>query len=411
MVGGRLANGGTQTEACASAPATGVVLPRIRRHAGELVPVLVPELRVNPLPNPPPQGGREQRRTAIRLQSTLACTALLFGLAAGCGTTRMTDTQRTATEQLLVSKAIDQAVMEVDFSELTGKPVFFDTQYLDGAVDRGYLVSSLRQQLLFRGCLLQEDRNKATYVVEVRSGGIGTDRHALLVGIPQMNVPAFMPGQPSQIPEIPLAKKTDQEGVAKLAIFAYNRLTGQLVWQSGVVKATSTSKDTWVFGAGPFQQGSIRSGTELAGEPLPRLFEKGDATGEVAPAVAKGAVWPEPATDSKRLAYLLANAPANVRSIETGATGVDPLADMGGLNQGHWPWNSIVTEEAAAPVSPPTPSTKAPAPSPPPNVQAQLETEPSGIVTSGLGTKPGNPLAETEPRIILDFAGGTKPES
>jgi hypothetical protein len=330
----------------------------------------------------------------------------------------MTDTQRTATEQLLVSKAIDQAVMEVDFSELAGKPVFFDTQYLDGAVDRGYLVSSLRQQLLFRGCLLQDDRNKATYVVEVRSGGIGTDRHALLVGIPQMNVPAFMPGQPSQIPEIPLAKKTDQEGVAKLAIFAYNRLTGQLVWQSGVVKATSTSKDTWVFGAGPFQQGTIRSGTELAGEPLPRLFEKEEAAGEAAPAVAKGAVWPEhagPATDSKRLAYLLANAPANVRSIDAGTPGLDPGADFGGLSPGRWPWNSIGTDEApalvspTAPVSSPAPATKAP-PSPP-NVQAQLETEPSGILTSGLGTKPGNPLAETEPRSILDFAGGTKPEN
>jgi hypothetical protein len=372
MVRCAFANGGTKTEAYARAPATGGVLPR------------------------------------------LACTALLLGMAAGCGTTRMTDTQRTATEQLLVSKAIDQAVMEVDFSELTGKPVFFDTQYLDGAVDRGYLVSSLRQQLLFRGCLLQEDRNKAAYVVEVRSGGIGTDRHALLVGIPQMNVPAFMPGQPSQIPEIPLAKKTDQEGVAKLAIFAYNRLTGQLVWQSGVVKATSTSKDTWVFGAGPFQQGTIRSGTELAGEPLPRLFEKEDAPSEATPAVAKGAVWPEhagPATDSKRLAYLLANAPANVRSIDAGAAGVDPLADIGGLSQGRWPWNSIVTEEVTAPASSPAPATRAPPAPPPPNVQAQLETEPSGILTSGLGTKPGNPLAETEPRSILDFAGGTKPEN
>jgi hypothetical protein len=350
----------------------------------------------------------------------LACAALLLGMAAGCGTTRMTDTQRTATEQLLVSKAIDQAVMEVDFSELAGKPVFFDTQYLDGAVDRGYLVSSLRQQLLFRGCLLQDDRNKATYVVEVRSGGIGTDRHALLVGIPQMNVPAFMPGQPSQIPEIPLAKKTDQEGVAKLAIFAYNRLTGQLVWQSGVVKATSTSKDTWVFGAGPFQQGTIRSGTELAGEPLPRLFEKEEAPSEAAPAVAKGAVWPEragPATDSKRLAYLLANAPANVRSTDAGTPGVDLGADFGGLSQGRWPWNSIVTDEIpalaspAAPASSPAPATKAPPGPPPPNVQVQLETEPSGILTSGLGTKPGNPLAETEPRSILDFAGGTKPEN
>jgi len=97
----------------------------------------------------------------------------------------MTDTLRTATEQLLVSNAIDQAVSEMDFRALSGKTVFFDPQFLDGTVDRGYLVSSIRQQLLACGCLLQDDRTKADYVVEVRSGGVGTDRHALLVGVPQ----------------------------------------------------------------------------------------------------------------------------------------------------------------------------------------------------------------------------------
>ena len=101
--------------------------------------------------------------------------ASLLGLLAGCGTTRLTDTQRTGTEQLLVSNAVDQAISQLDFSQLAGKSVFFDAQYLDGTVDRGYLVSSLRQQLLASGCTLQEERAKATYVVEARSGGLGTE--------------------------------------------------------------------------------------------------------------------------------------------------------------------------------------------------------------------------------------------
>src|SRR5947209_7367629 len=183
---------------------------------------------------PLPQARVQQRLRHIRPVCALRlAVAGVLGLAAGCGTTRMTDTQRTATEQLLVSNAIDQAVSELDFRELAGKTVFFDPQYLEGVVDRGYLVSSLRQQLLASGCVLQDERARANYVVEVRAGGVGTDRHALLVGIPQMNVPTFVPGQPSQIPEIPFAKKTDQEGVAKIAVFAYNRQTGQPVWQSG----------------------------------------------------------------------------------------------------------------------------------------------------------------------------------
>src|SRR5947209_751556 len=157
-------------------------------------------------------------------------------LALGCGTTRMTDTQRTATEQLLISNAVDQAVSHLDFHCLAGKTVYLDPQYLDGCVDRGYLISSLRQHLLACGCSLQEDRTKASYVVEARSGGVGTDRHSVLIGVPQLTVPTFVPGQPSQIPEIPFAKKTDQNGVAKIAVFAYNRVSGQPVWQSGVIE-------------------------------------------------------------------------------------------------------------------------------------------------------------------------------
>ena len=42
----------------------------------------------------------------------------------------MTDTQRTATEQLLISNAVDQAVSHLDFRKLSGQPVYLDAQYL-----------------------------------------------------------------------------------------------------------------------------------------------------------------------------------------------------------------------------------------------------------------------------------------
>jgi hypothetical protein len=226
--------------------------------------------------------------------------------AAGCGTTRVSDTQRTATEQLLVSNAVDQAVSQLDFRVLAGKPVYFDAQYLAGSIDRGYVVSSLRQHLLASGCILQEDRPQATYVVEARSGGIGTDRHQVLIGVPEMNVPSLLPGQPTLIPEIPLAKRTDQKGVAKLAVFAYNRRTGRPVWQSGVVRMVSTSKDTWLLGAGPFRQGTIGEGTEFAGEPvripqIPFALLGGKAPGGTQPLpaieVTRAASWTEPPPD------------------------------------------------------------------------------------------------------------------
>jgi hypothetical protein len=243
------------------------------------------------------------------------CGAIIFlGSLMGCGTTRMTDTQRTATEQLLISNAVDQTVSQLDFRFLAGKSVYLDPQYLDNVADRGYLVSSLRQQLLACGCILQEDRPKATYVVEPRSGSTGTDRHSLLVGVPQMTVPTFVPGQPSQIPEIPLAKKTDQQGVSKIAVFAYNRVTGERLWQSGTIEAISTARDTWVLGAGPFRKGTILQGTEFAGEqiPVPRLGEKQAQDAETrAPVVpvTMASIWPESPMARSALSSLIMPVP------------------------------------------------------------------------------------------------------
>lgn len=190
---------------------------------------------------------------------------------AGCGTTRVTDTQRAASEMMLISHAIDTTVAKLDFSALNGKTVFLDVQYLDEVVDKGYLISSIRQHLLAHGALLQEKRDQALYVVEPRSGAIGTDKHSLLVGTPALSLPSILPGMPTSIPEIALVKNTDQKGVAKIAVFAYNRVTGRALWQSGTREAESNLKDRWVFGAGPYTTGSIRPKPQFAGEDIPSI--------------------------------------------------------------------------------------------------------------------------------------------
>jgi hypothetical protein len=323
----------------------------------------------------------EQR--AARLLAVLPSPFLLsVALAAGCGTTRMTDTQRTATEQLLVSNAIDQAVGQLDVRPLAGKPVYFDPQYLDGTVDRGYLISSLRQHLLANGCQLLEERSRAAYVVEARSGGVGTDRHSLLVGIPQTTVPAILPGQPTQIPEIPFAKKTDQNGVAKVALFAYNRQTGQPVWQSGLVQSLSTSRDMWVLGTGPFENGTIRKGTEFAGEPipLPHLPGHDPAAAPQPPLMplTQAAAWPErprPATGAgdKQPSRVEVVVPPSLAS----AAGTLIQAFTSGAAKGD-------------PAPPPKPSGSSTSRPDGANAGGMAETQPRQVMTSGLGAGSGD---------------------
>jgi hypothetical protein len=195
--------------------------------------------------------------------------ALALLAAGGCGTVKTTGTARSGTEQLLLTDAWDSALQKVDFRPMTGVPVYLDTTNVS-AVDQGWVVSSLRQALLTQGVLLRDKPEKAQWIVEARVGAYGTDEQNWLLGIPQLSIPPTVTGVPQgTIPELPLVKKSDQQGVAKLALFAYDRTSGQLVWSSGTMLAVATAKDVYVGGLGPFQTGSIRGGTELMGVHLP----------------------------------------------------------------------------------------------------------------------------------------------
>jgi hypothetical protein len=212
----------------------------------------------------------------LLLASALLASALPL---TGCGTTRSTDSLRTATEQLLISDAIDRAVQMVSVDPLAGKAVYLDESKLSEVVDRNYLISTLRQHLMANGCILRDKREDAEFIIEARAGAVGTDRSDLLFGLPSVNVPPIMPflPLPSAVPEIPFAKRRDQRGIAKIAIFAYHRESGQAVWQSGITHEESSSNDVWILGAGPFQRGSIHDGVGVSEEDILRGVKTAEA--------------------------------------------------------------------------------------------------------------------------------------
>jgi hypothetical protein len=199
-----------------------------------------------------------------------ALLAVLVSSTLGCGTTKWSDTKRTATEQLLISDAMDRAVSRLDFRAVAGKKVYLDDAPLIGVTDADYLVSLLRQHMLASGCRVMEKRDEADYVLEVRAGAVGTDRREVTFGVPATQAISSLPVATvvPAIPEMPLANKTEQKAVVKIALFAYNRHTGRPVWQSGTVPVESTAKNLWLLGAGPFQRGTIYEGTKFVGQEI-----------------------------------------------------------------------------------------------------------------------------------------------
>lgn len=333
------------------------------------------------------------------MSDRLSVILLVCAILAGCGTTKWTDTRRSATEQLLISDAMDRAVSQLDFRALAGKTVYLDEKPLKSVTDAAYLVSSLRQHMLASGCAFKDKQTEADYIVEIRAGAVGTDHHDLIYGVPAVNIPAMIPiggiGIPSQIPEMPFVKKTEQRAVAKIAVFAYNRQTGRPVWQSGVVPMESVAKNFWVFGAGPFQRGTIYGGVSFAGDklniPLIDLGKRNEQRDPVS--VADEAYFLEPEQEL-------------VQKTEAPEKEAKPAAEEAKVIQtGHALPTAKKKEEAvkgtASETAPDkTPAAEAPLPSATPPSGAAPVQEPA-IQSPPANASPIDPIVPTPPTIRL----------
>lgn len=173
---------------------------------------------------------------------------------AGCASTKTTNTARTAQEQLLISNSIDQALDKVDFTAFGGAKVFIDEKYLE-CVDKQYLVGSVRHRVLRSGASLVEKADEADIIVEVRSGGVGTNTSDMFLGSPALSVPGPLP---ISLPEVRLLSKQAQMGIAKIGIVAYDAKTREMLGDGGMTMAQSDDSNWYVFGVGPYQKGTVR---------------------------------------------------------------------------------------------------------------------------------------------------------
>jgi hypothetical protein len=138
-------------------------------------------------------------------------------MLAGCTGARTSEPARTATEQLLISRAADQAAAQLSLGIPKETRVFVDRQFFQ-SYDDGYALNAIRTQFLRQGLALVDDRTKAQVIVTVSSGALSTDENSLLIGIPQLTVP-----------EIALFKSAQDKGVAKFVATGYDAQTGKMI--------------------------------------------------------------------------------------------------------------------------------------------------------------------------------------
>ena len=147
---------------------------------------------------------------------------ILLIFVTGCTTRIFTNTQRTAIEQLLLSGAVDNAVAKFHIPQVAGKKTYLDFTNLK-SYDIEYVKTAVRARFAQIGAILVENADQADYIAEISSGTLGTEYKSTLLGIPSLPVP----GSPTPLPELALARSVEQTGIAKLFVFIHSN--GKLV--------------------------------------------------------------------------------------------------------------------------------------------------------------------------------------
>lgn len=140
----------------------------------------------------------------------------------GCASRVVSNTPRTAIEQMLLSGAVDASLEKFTLPEMSGRKVFLDFSNLK-AYDVEYITVATRARFARLGAILVAKPEEAEYTAEVASGGLGTEFKELLVGMPSIPVPNAQ----VSLPEAPLYRRDEQTGILKLLIFVHK--DGQFV--------------------------------------------------------------------------------------------------------------------------------------------------------------------------------------
>lgn len=155
------------------------------------------------------------------------CLFALSMVLTGCTTVRETYPNRTATEQMLLSEASEDAVRQMSMAIPLDRICFLDTTNFDG-VDAKYAVSAIRQRLMESGLALVDNRDKANTIIEIRAGALSINSQGKTVTIPGVNLGSMAHGFIPTLGSSQLSHKLD-EGIAKFSAFAYDKESGKLL--------------------------------------------------------------------------------------------------------------------------------------------------------------------------------------
>lgn len=154
-----------------------------------------------------------------------ACVGLGLLSLTGCTTSgRLTDTPRTATEQLILDQSLAQTVAHARINIPAGRTVAIETYGLspDTVPDKAFVQAGITRWLGRQGLRIPGDKNEQ-YLLRVMIHAFGTNSNDFFFGIPPIQASLF----PISLPELAFYKSSTQSGFTRFTIDIYERATGR----------------------------------------------------------------------------------------------------------------------------------------------------------------------------------------
>lgn len=128
----------------------------------------------------------------------------------------VTQTSRSGAEQLLVSKAVDDAVNQAKL-DIEDKKIFIDISSLVKD-EEPYIVKALTHRFLDLGALITDDKKNADFIASALVKCAGTDGSEFGFGIPSLPIPLFN----ISTPEVNMLSGNIQSGDAVIEISLFS---------------------------------------------------------------------------------------------------------------------------------------------------------------------------------------------
>lgn len=170
--------------------------------------------------------------------------SILSALLVGCALEQeISRTPRTAVEQVLLTQAVEQALVNLKVQLPEGVNVDVDATGLEsdrsrlrmtnadlGAIDRPsrdifYIRDLVAAELGRRGYRVSARDTESPYLVRVMAESFGTMQGSIFIGMPPVQSVLI----PFSLPELTLYKQQNQSGYARLHLDFYDNRTGEFL--------------------------------------------------------------------------------------------------------------------------------------------------------------------------------------